>query len=413
MAGMPAPLRPDRHSDRRPALRRPHQDVGDRPFIVIWESTQACPLACAHCRAEAVPTRHPLELSTEEAVELMVQVAAFGRPAPLFVITGGDPFTRPDLFELVRAGTAAGLSVAVSPSGTPALTRGNLAALREAGAHAVSLSVDGSTARTHDRFRGIPGVFEQTLNGWAAAREVGLRVQVNTTVTRTNLTELPDIVRLVHDLGALTWSAFFLVPTGRGRDLEQLTGDEVEDVLNFVYDAGSVVPARTTEAHHFRRVVLQRQSLERANLDPAQALGLGPLYRQLRADLDRHFHAAPARVRRPPMDVNAARGFVFVSHLGDVHPSGFLPLSAGNVRDRPLSDLYRHADLLVGLRDPDRLEGRCGRCEFRALCGGSRSRAYALTGNPYASEPWCAYEPGSFPHAVVPEAWQLQPGPGR
>jgi radical SAM protein len=413
MTVMPAPLRPDQHSNRRPALRRPHQDVGDRPFIVIWESTQACPLACAHCRAEAVPARHPGELSTDEAVELIDQVAAFGHPAPLFVITGGDPFTRPDLVELVRAGTAAGLSVAVSPSGTPALTRDNLAALRAAGAHAVSLSLDGSTARTHDSFRGIPGVFDQTLTGWAAAREVGLRVQINTTVTRANLTELPDIVRLVQELGALTWSAFFLVPTGRGRDLEQLTGDEVEDVLNFVYDAGAVVPARTTEAHHFRRVVLQRQALERANRDPVEALGLGPLYRQLRADLDRHFHAAPARVRRPPMEVNAARGFVFVSHLGDVHPSGFLPLSAGNVRDRSLTDLYRHADLLVGLRDPDRLEGRCGRCEFRALCGGSRSRAYALTGNPYASEPWCAYQPGSFPHAVVPEAWQPQPDRGR
>ncbi|MHB1740096.1 MAG: TIGR04053 family radical SAM/SPASM domain-containing protein [Actinomycetes bacterium] len=396
-----------RVAEGHPAVRQPRYDLDDRPFIVIWESTQACPLACLHCRAEAMEARHPGELSTGEAIDLMAQVAAFGRPAPLFVITGGDPFARPDLTDLVRAGTDAGLSVAVSPSGTPTLTRDNLGALREAGARAISLSLDGSTAPIHDTFRGVPGVFEQTLNGWTAAREVGLRVQINTTVTRANLTDLPNIVRIVHELGAMTWSAFLLVPTGRGRDLDLLGAAEVEDVLNFVYDAGVVVAARTTEAHHFRRVVLQRLAIEEHGADPVTVMGLGPLYQRLRADLQQFTGGVAARARRPPMDVNSGRGFVFVSHLGDVHPSGFLPLSAGNVRDRPLPEIYRTAELLTGLRDPDRLGGRCGRCEFRRICGGSRSRAYGLTGDPYATEPWCSYEPGSFPYPTAYPAARL------
>ncbi len=384
-----APPGLDGPSGQHTLLRIPRHDVGERPFIVIWEATRACPLACLHCRAEAVTRRDPAELSTDEAIALMDSVANFGHPAPLFVITGGAPFARPDLVELVRAGTRAGLSVAVSPSGTPTLTQPNLAALHDAGARAVSLSLDGSSAGVHDAFRGVAGTFEATLRGWRAARDMGLRVQINTTVHRGNLTDLPAIVRLVHELTAMTWSAFFLVPTGRGRELDWLHPEEVEDVLNFVYDAGLHVPARTTEAHHFRRVVLQRQALEAEGVDPVRPLGLGPLYRQLRAALHEALPVQTRRARRPPMDVNAGRGFVFVSHTGQVHPSGFLPMSAGNVRERPLPDLYRSSELLTGLRDPRRLGGRCGRCEFAAVCGGSRSRAYALTGDPYAEEPWC------------------------
>lgn len=383
-----------------PAVRRQRHDPSLRPFIVIWEATRACPLACRHCRAEARPDRDPAELSTAEAVELMRQVAAFGSPAPLFVITGGDPFSRPDLFGLVRAGTDLGLAVAVSPSGTPALTRTNLRRLHQAGARALSLSLDGATAAVHDGFRGVPGVFDWTMHGWAAAREIGLKVQVNTTVTRHDVEELPDIARRVHDRGAMTWSAFFLVPTGRGRSLEQLTPAEVEDVLNLLYDLGAVLPVKTTELHHFRRVVLQRRVLAARGEDPVAVLGLGELYRRLREravalglPLD-----SPERVRRPPMDVNAGRGFVFVSHTGTVHPSGFLPVPAGDVRATPLPDIYRDSALFRSLRDPAALGGRCGRCEFAAVCGGSRSRAYGLTGDVLAEEPWCGYEPGSFPY---------------
>ncbi|MGW2522600.1 TIGR04053 family radical SAM/SPASM domain-containing protein [Streptomyces sp. NPDC001617] len=381
------------------AIRRRRHDAAERPFIVIWESTRACPLACRHCRAEAVPDRDPRELDTDAAKDLLRQVAAFGKPAPLFVITGGDPFQRPDLNELIAYGREIGVPVAVSPSGTPTLTEERLRDVHAAGATGLSLSLDGSTAELHDDFRGVPGVFRWTLDAWDTARALGMKVQINTTVARHNLHDLPDIVRLVADHGAMLWSAFFLVPTGRGRSLGALTAEEVEDVLNFVYDVGLTVPAKTTEAHHFRRVALQRQILAAAGDNHVTALGLGPLYRQLsERALELGLDAGVRRVRRPPLDVNAGRGFVFISHTGSVHPSGFLPLSAGSVREAPLLSIYRTSPLFTGLRAPDMLGGRCGRCEFRRVCGGSRSRAYGVTGDPYAEEPWCGYVPGSFPY---------------
>ncbi|MFG3283066.1 TIGR04053 family radical SAM/SPASM domain-containing protein [Streptomyces sp. NPDC048111] len=380
----------------RTLVRRPRHAVAERPFIVIWEATRACPLACAHCRAEARPDRDPGELGGVDARRLMDQVAAFGTPGPLFVITGGDPFQRPDLNDLVAYGTSLGLRVAVSPSGTPTLNRANLTAVRDAGAVALSLSLDGSTAARHDSFRGVDGVFDWTLDGWRTARELGLKVQINTTVTRTALPDLADIAALVRREGAMLWSGFVLVPTGRGAHLDALTPDEIEDVLHFLYDCGSVIATKTTEGHHFRRVALQRAILARHGQQPA----VGPLYGQLMARAgELGFFEGPGRaVRRPPMDVSSGRGFVFVSHTGEVHPSGFLPLSAGNVRHHPLADIYRGSALFTTLRDPALLRGKCGRCEFNSVCGGSRSRAYGLTGDVLAADPWCAYEPGGFPH---------------
>jgi radical SAM protein len=365
------------------------QSSADRPFIVIWEATQACPLACHHCRATARPQRDPRELSTGEAVELMRQVTDFGRPAPLFVITGGDPFQRPDLTELVRRGTELGLAMSVSPSGTPTLTRDALAELRDAGARAISLSLDAAGATEHDRFRGVDGVYEQTIRAWREAAELGLKVQINTTVTRRTVDELPDIAVRVRDRGAMLWSVFLLVPTGRGQALTSLDPAETEDVLHLLYDLGETVAVKTTEAHHFRRVCLQRSR----GLPPSG----GPLYRRLRRRTDELglTGAGPQRPRRPPLRVSAGNGFLFVSHRGEVFPSGFLPLTAGDVRREPLTGIYRSAPLLVSLRDPDRLGGRCGICEFRTVCGGSRARAYAVTGDVLAEEPACAYQPSS------------------
>lgn len=372
-------------------VRTPRHAVAGRPFLVIWEATRACPLACLHCRAEAVTRRSPHELDGVQARALMDQIAAFGRPHPLFVITGGDPFQRPDLSELIAYGTELGLRVAVSPSGTPTLTRENLTAVRDAGAVALSLSVDGSTAARHDAFRGVDGVFDLTLEGWRTARELGLKVQINTTVSRHSLDDLADIAALVHREQAMLWSGFLLVPTGRGAALDSLTAAETEDVLHFLYDCGAFMATKTTEGHHFRRVVLQRTALaERGEAPPT-----GALHARLaaRAGALGLFDGVPRAVRRPPMDVSSGRGFVFVSHTGDVTPSGFLPLSAGNTKDRPLTDIYRTSPLFVELRDPELLRGKCGRCEYRTLCGGSRSRAYAVTGDHLAADPWCAYEP--------------------
>jgi radical SAM protein len=379
-------------------VRRPRRPTGDQPFLVIWEATQACPLACQHCRASARPNRDSQELDTDEAITLMRQIAAFGTPSPLFVITGGDPFQRPDLTALVRHGTELGLAVSVSPSGTPTLTAGALAELRSAGARAISLSIDAAGATTHDRFRGVEGVYELTERAWRDAITLGLKVQINTTVTRNTVHELPRIAAAVHERGAMLWSVFFLVPTGRGRYLGALSATETEDVLHALYDVGRTVPVKTTEAHHFRRVYLHRSILDRRGV-PTTTLGLGELYHQLRSEMDDlGLLDQPHRVRRPPMQVSSGDGFVFVSHRGDVHPSGFLPLTAGNVRDRSLVDIYRTAPLLTSLRDPTVLRGRCGACEFRAVCGGSRARAHAVTGDVYAEEPACSYQPGSFPY---------------
>ncbi|MBI3910318.1 MAG: TIGR04053 family radical SAM/SPASM domain-containing protein [Armatimonadetes bacterium] len=387
----------------RNVVRHTRYELSTRPFIVIWELTQACDLACRHCRAEAQPHRSADELTTEEGFRLMEQIASFGPPPPLFVMTGGDPFKRPDLFELVRHGAEVGLPVSVSPSGTPTLTVENLRRLREAGAVALSLSVDGSRPAVHDGFRMVDGVFDWTIAGWQAARELGFKLQINTTATPHNLDDLPDILRMVRELGAMTWSVFFLVPTGRGRTLPQLSPEQFEDVLNFLYDAGKVISLKTTEAHHFRRVVIQRRILDQRGIpDAVGIMGLGETYRRLRARLEElvpevDFNT-PARMRRAPLDVNAARGFVFISHVGTVYPSGFLPQAAGSVRLQPLPDIYRTSPLFQTLRNPDLLKGRCGRCEFRTVCGGSRSRACNATGDLLAEEPWCTYQPGSFPY---------------
>ncbi len=383
------------------AFRRSRIDLDQRPFIVIWEATRACALACKHCRATAVPQRDPDELDTDAARDLMDEIRLFGSPPPFFVITGGDPFERHDLVELVEHAASIGLPVAVSPSGTPALNRDNLTRLYEAGAHAISLSVDGATAATHDAFRGVPGSYDLTLRGWEQAREVGLRVQINTTVTPQTLHELPDILAMITRKGVMTWSVFFLVPTGRGRQLSQLSAQQAEDVLNFCYDADQVVSLKTTEAPSFRRVCVQRIICERAGLDPVVELGLGEDYRRLcerAAQLD--LTPAGGRLRRPPLKVSAARGFVFISHTGEVYPSGFLPTPAGDVRTQTLTEVYRDSPLFRVLRDPDAPTGRCGYCEFRSVCGGSRPRAYGATHELLADDPLCAYEPGAFGHSA-------------
>jgi len=382
-----------------PVVRTVRHDPADRPLIVIWEATRACALSCVHCRAEAQPRRHPLELDTDEATELMRQVASFGRPAPIFVITGGDCFERDDLTELVRRGRALGLAVAVSPSGTSKLDRGALERLKDAGVTALSLSLDGATAAVHDGFRRAPGTFDRTVEAWATARELGLKVQVNSTMSSRTVHELPDLARLVHEQGAMTWSAFMLVPVGRGVDLGALTPQQAEDVMSYLYDLGPYVPVKTTEGHHFRRVALQRAVLAERGVDHVAALGLGELYAELTARTAAFGWGEGERARRPPLNVNAGYGFVFVSHVGTVHPSGFLPVSAGDVRQRPLTEIYRESPLFTGLRDPARLTGKCGACEFARICGGSRSRAYATTGDAYAADPLCAYEPGTFPYA--------------
>lgn len=374
----------------RPAIRHLRHDVDAQPFLVIWEVTRACDLVCRHCRADAVRTRHPFELTLDEGRTLLDQVARFGPPHPLVVLTGGDPFVRPDLADLVAHGSGAGLSMALAPSVTPRVDGTVLAEMRAAGAKAVSLSLDGPDAAVHDGFRGVDGVFEATLEAAQLVRELGFRLQVNTTVAGSTLAGLPQVLERVLDLDAFLWSVFFLVATGRGTRLRSLDPSETEDVLHWLADVAHHVAVKTTEAPHFRRVLLQRQSG-----GPPDPTVLGATYRHLRDGLDAlgARRPLPQRVPRPPIDVNAGRGFVFVDHVGVVYPSGFLPLPVGSVREQSLVDIYRESPALRALRRPDGFGGRCGVCEFREVCGGSRSRAHTVAGDHLAEDPSCAHVP--------------------
>lgn len=381
----------------KPTIRQPHNPTSERPFLVIWEVTQACDLACKHCRAQATPNRQPMELSLSEGKMLIDQVADFGKPLPLLVFTGGDPFKREDLAQLVSYAASLGFKPAVSPSGTPLLTSLALGEIKQAGASAISLSIDGHNSQVHDSFRGVDGSFDLTVRGCQAAKDNGLKLQINSTISRHNIDTLADLAKLVMDLNVMTWSVFFLVPTGRAQFDQALTPTELEAVLHFLVDISSFIPVKTTEGHHYKRALLMRQVLDTLERTP-QMLQLDPLYARLS---DRWLQLCDAQpgptTKRSPMHINSAQGFVFIGHLGEVFPSGFLPISAGNVRKKPLREIYRNSPLFQALRNGDLLHGRCGACEFKNVCGGSRSRAYACTGDVLSDDPACAYEPGSFP----------------
>lgn len=382
-----------------PGVRTPRFDLGARPYLVLIELTRACDLACRHCRAEASPDRDPCELSTAEVCEIFSDLAALGPPRPIVVLTGGDPFKRDDLSRLVAQAARLKLPVALSPSATPLASRERLASVAAAGARTVSFSIDGASASSHDAFRGVEGSFEWTLRAAKDARQAGLRLQLNTTVTAATVGELPALARLALALQASLWSVFFLVEVGRGTALGTLGSAETEDVLHFLYDLSASVPLKTTEAPQFRRIVAQRAAGE----GPGNR---GPRYFSLAEQWEAGGPAgAPPPKRktplRSPLAVGDGRGVVFVSHVGEIMPSGFLPLVVGNVRTQSLTTHYRHDPLLAALRDPERLSGRCGRCEYRTLCGGSRARAYASCRDPLGQDPACPY---------VPQSPRQQPG---
>ena len=368
-------------------------DTDERPFVLVWEVTQACELACDHCRADARPGRHPDELATDEGERLLDSTREFGE-GQLVVLSGGDPMLRDDLVDLVAYGTDLGLRMTLTPSGTAALTAGAIDALASAGLRRLALSVDGPE-RVHDAFRGEDGSFERTIEAARAARDAGVPVQINTTVCASTADGLPAVRRLVANLGAVLWSVFFLVPVGRGRLLDPVPPERAERILQWLSDVSEAAPfgVKTTEAPQYRRVSLQRRgdAIARAD-DDAAAPPDGDVTVRTNDDIGRR------------SGIVAGDGFAFVSHVGDVFPSGFLPRSVGNVREASVVDLYQESPLLRRLRDRDELKGKCGACEFRAVCGGSRSRAYATTGDPLASDPLCAYVPEGY-DGPLPEAY--------
>lgn len=345
------------------------RDYRVTPLNVYWEVTNACALACKHCRAMAVPTPPPGELSTEEGLAFLRSLQGFGDPLPNLVFTGGDPLLRPDLHELVDEAVRLGLSVAVTPSATPRLTR---EAMRELVAHGVTAfgtSLDASTAERHDAIRGVQGCFEKTIAAARWASELGVPLQVNTLVTRETEADLPAVAELLKTLGIARWSLFFLISVGRGAGLEPVSASEAERILGWLADSASSFPfvVSTTEAPFYRRILLTR----------ARALGASP----------------SARAAAPSGAVRDGHGVVFVSSRGEVCPSGFLPTAAGNVRERSLVDIYRGSEMFLRLHEASSFEGRCGVCEHRGVCGGSRARAYAATGSAFESDPACVFEP--------------------
>ncbi|HUS18984.1 MAG TPA: TIGR04053 family radical SAM/SPASM domain-containing protein [Terriglobales bacterium] len=349
-----------------------HFDFDQRPLVVIWEMTRACDLACFHCRASADPVCKPGELSTEEARKLIRDIAAL-KP-PIFVMTGGDPLKRADVYELVSYAAAYGLRPALTPSATPLLTRQAVRKLKEAGLSRLAISLDGPTAEIHDTFRGVPGSFAKTLEAIRWANDAGLPIQVNTSLTKRNLVHLEAMADLLRQQRIVLWSVFCLVPTGRGQQSDLPTGEEFEDAFARLYRLSQTLPFRvkTTEGPHYRRYLLQQEHTERPEA-----------------------FAFTERERAQPW-VNDGKGFVFISHMGDVCPSGFFPVSAGNVKRTALSWIYRNAPLFKDLRDSSKLKGKCKVCEFREVCGGSRARAYAVTGDAFAQEPCCVYQPLSL-----------------
>lgn len=448
-------------------------DFNLAPFIVIWEVTRACDLKCVHCRAEAIPLRHPLELTFKEGCTLIDQIRAFGHP--LFVLTGGDPLKRPDIFDLIRHGDEVGLRVALTPSGTQIMTPNVIQRFKDSGLSRLAVSLDGSCKEIHDTFRKVDGSFDWTIASIKEARRIGLPVQINTTVCKHNLKDVRAIAELLAKLDIALWSVFFLVPTGRGLRGDIVSAREHEEVFHQLYDLSKEMPydIKTTAAQHYRRVVVQRRRQEVAemiaqgkspeeaarivqqNAIPkiARAAGYEPggwstgqtaaekgtpppmqsSAEELRAKIARmraggapefvvakfeaQLHAIDGKaadgsapiefltrqdtaradaamdIGRSAKGVNDGNGFVFIDHIGLVYPSGFLPLVVGDVRKASLVDIYRDSPIMKELRAYPKLKGKCGWCDFRDVCGGSRSRSYGITGDYLASEPYCSYYP--------------------
>lgn len=391
-----------RQADSAPRThRRPYRvdDFPTSPMLFYYEVTQACDLVCKHCRASAQPLPHPEELSSQLARQLLAQVASFPR-APTVVLTGGDPLKRPDLFELIAFGTSLGLEMALTPSATPIATGEALRRAKEAGITALGISLDGADAPTHDSFRGWEGSFARTLRILHDARQLGLPVQVNTTITRRNVEQIDAMAELLAGLGIAMWSVFFLVPVGRGVDEERITPAEYEQVFARLWFHALRQPyaIKTTEAPHYRRYVLQHGGHP---LRPAQPPTTGEA-----AATDPQAQpkpAAPGRLHRAPLGVTDGKGIMFVSHTGEIYPAGFLPLRCGRFPQDSVVDVYQNHPLFRALRDPDRFKGKCGVCEYRYVCGGSRARAYAVTGDPLESEPDCVYEPQVDKPPIRPE----------
>lgn len=382
-------------------------DFDQRPFTVVWETTRACDLACVHCRAEANSQRSKDELTFDEAQRLVQSVKVFGAPYPLFILTGGDPAKRSDIFDIISYARKQGLRVAMTPSATPLITRDAVRRFADAGLVRLALSLDGKDAPTHDRFRGVAGSFDRTLKILDWCREFGLETQIHTTVTRHVLDDLPEIAEMIGQHGIKLWALFLLIAVGRAARPEvrrlNLNARQFESLFHWLYDLTKSAPFDVTprEGYHYRRVLLQRRAAELGV--PAEDLLVNAEKKEW-TPTELASSTQATRIVRAPLGVNDGKGIVFVSHQGDVQPSGFLNLIGGNVRSESLANIYRNSPVFLRVRDYSQIKGKCGVCEFKNICGGSRSRAYAVTGDLMRSDPYCVYQPAG---------WQARRSPGK
>jgi radical SAM protein len=359
--------------------RMVHADFNTAPFTIAWEVTRACAFACVHCRADAQHTRDPRELNTGEAKKLIDRLADFG--SPILIFTGGDPMMRRDLFELIAHATQKGLRCSLTPTATALPTIERLQKAHESGIRRIALSLDAPDAATHDEFRQVDGSWQRTMDILRNAHAAGLSVQVNTTVSKHNYQRLHEMVPFIQEVGAVQWSVFFLVPTGRALAEKMISAEEHERIFHWLYDLSKTAPfdIKATAAPMYRRVAIERKRAELGGDQPVTFQGAGFQY----AD----------GLNRPTRGVNDGNGFLFISHVGDIQPSGFLPITAGNVRTDDVVEVYRHSDIFMDLRNPDKLKGRCHICEYSDVCGGQRGRAYGVTGDYLESDPACLYIP--------------------
>lgn len=365
-------LKTDRTTVSPGGLNYSSADFAHSPLVVFYEVTRACNLLCRHCRAEAQPHRHPLELAPGASLQLLDKLATFPKP-PLVVLTGGDPIKRADIFDIVNHGVAIGLKMAMTPSATKLVTTDAVGRLKAAGLHRLAVSLDGADAARHDDFRRVPGSFARTLEIMNDARSCGLSMQINTTITRYNVDQIDEMAALLDGFGIALWSVFFLVPTGRADISQRIAPEQYEQVFEKLHSFSGRHPyaVKTTEAPHYRRFVLEKQRQQGAGSGSASAAGPG-----LGANI---------------VGTNDGKGVMFISHIGEIFPTGFLPIECGRFpADSPV-DIYQNSPMFKDLRNPDKLQGKCGYCQYRDICGGSRARAFGVTGNPLAAEPDCVY----------------------
>ncbi len=339
--------------------------------MVAWELTRSCNLACSHCRASAELGPFPGELSTQECLRVMDEIALVSKP--VIILTGGEPLLRPDVFDLAKYGTEKGFRMVMATNGT-LFTEETVQRIKSSGIQRISISIDGPDPETHDAFRKVKGSFEGSLRGIEMAKKGGLEFQINTTITQFNLRLIPDILRLAVDLGAAALHIFLLVPTGRGRELrdQEISAEDYEKTLHWFYDQWNKVPLqlKATCAPHYYRILRQQAKKEGKKITPKE-YGLDAMTRGCLGGIS----------------------FCFISHMGQIQPCGYLELNCGNVRETSFQTIWASSEVFRNLRNTDGYGGKCGRCEFRRVCGGCRARAYEISGDYMAEEPYCVYEP--------------------